>query len=128
MKGKVGHFELPADDLKRASTFYQKVFEWNIMPMPEMDYTMLGTGESDEQGMPKAPGHINGGMGKRGGPLKVPVVTIIVDDIDAAAKLITKHGGKVTQAKRDIGQNMGFTAYFADTEGNTVGLYQAGRQ
>ena len=124
MKGQVGHFELPADNVKRASAFYKKTFDWNIMPMPEMDYTMLGTTESDKDGRPKEAGAINGGMGKRGGPLKSTVVTVIVGDIDAALKLVVKNGGKVVAKKQSIGP-MGFVAYFSDTEGNTVGLYQA---
>jgi uncharacterized protein len=123
MKGKVVHFEIPADDVKRATAFYQKTFEWQIMPMPEMEYTMLGTTESNEQGMPKEPGAINGGMGKRGPVLKCPVITLSVDSIDAAAKLIVKNGGKMVRGKEAIGP-MGFTAYFSDTEGNLVGLFQ----
>lgn len=123
MKGKVGHFELPADDVKRATTFYQKTFEWGIQPVPEMEYTMLQTTASDADGAPKEIGVINGGMGKRGAILKAPVVTIIVDSIDAATKLIVKNGGKVVRPKESIGP-MGFTAYFSDTEGNVVGLFQ----
>lgn len=125
MKGSIGHFELPADNVKRASAFYKKTFEWAIMPMPEMDYTMLGTTDSDKDGRPTQPGAINGGMGKRGGPLKHPVVTILVDNIDAALKLIKKNGGKTVSKKQSIGP-MGFVAYFSDTEGNTVGLFQPG--
>jgi uncharacterized protein len=109
--------------MKRASAFYQKTFEWNIMPMPEMDYTMLGTAPSDKDGRPTEPGMINGGMAKRGALVKAPVVTIIVQDIDAAEKLIVMNGGKIVQPKQSIGE-MGFTAYFHDTEGNTVGLFQ----
>jgi uncharacterized protein len=123
MKGKVVHFELPADDVKRATTFYQKTFEWQIQPMPEMEYTMLGTAPSDAQGMPTEPGAINGGMGKRGPMLKTPVITLMVDSIDAAAKLIVKNGGKIVRGKEAIGP-MGFTAYFTDPEGNVVGLFQ----
>jgi len=123
MKGSVGHFELPADDVKRASAFYQKTFGWNIQPMPEMEYTMLGTTESNADGMPKDAGAINGGMGKRGGVLKTTVVTIIVESIEEAAKAIAKNGGKISRKKEAIGP-MGFTAYFVDTEGNTVGLFQ----
>jgi predicted enzyme related to lactoylglutathione lyase len=63
-------------------------------------------------------------MGERGGPLKHPVVTLLVDDIDAAAKLIAKNGGKMIRKKEAIGP-MGFVAYFKDTEGNVVGLFQA---
>jgi len=123
MKGKVVHFELPADDVKRATTFYQKTFEWQITPMPDMMYTMLGTAPSNADGMPTEPGTINGGMGKREDPLRAPVVTLMVDSIDAAAKLIVKNGGKMVRAKTAIGP-MGFTAYFSDTEGNVVGLFQ----
>jgi len=124
MKGRVVHFEIPADDVKRATTFYQKTFEWAVQSMPEMEYTMLGTTASDAQGMPTEPGAINGGMGKRSPTLKHPVVTLAVDDIDAALKAIVKNGGKVARPKEAIGP-MGFTAYFTDTEGNTVGLFQA---
>jgi uncharacterized protein len=126
MKGSVGHFELPADDVKRASAFYEKTFEWNVMPMPEMQYTMLGTTSSDKDGRPTTPGAINGGMAKRGSVMKAPIVTIIVEDIEAAQKLIVANGGKVLQATRPVG-DMGLTAYFSDTEGNTVGLYQSRR-
>jgi predicted enzyme related to lactoylglutathione lyase len=125
MKGSVGHFELPADDVKRATAFYQKVFDWMPNPVPNMEYTMLATTPSNERGMPNEPGAINGGMTQRGGAVRSPVITIIVEDIDAAAKLIQQHGGKVTVPKKDIGGGMGHTAYFTDTEGNTVGLYQA---
>ncbi len=123
MKGKVNHFEIPADNVQRAQSFYQKTFEWQIRPIPGMDYTMLGAAESDGEGMATETGAINGGMGKRGPPLQHTVVTITVDDIDSALKLIAKNGGKLVRKKESLGP-MGFTAYFADTEGNTVGLFQ----
>ena len=124
----VVHFEIPADNTKRAAEFYQKAFGWTAQTMPEFDYTMLGTTMSDENGMPKQPGAINGGMAKRGGPIEHIVVTIGVQDIDAALSRIEKLGGKTVQKKMAIGDgSMGFTAYFKDTEGNVVGLYQIGQ-
>src|SRR5579872_5731108 len=95
-----------------------------INPMPEMDYIMVGTAESDENGMPKNPGSINGGMAKRGGPVENIVVTIAVKDIDNTLRTIEKLGGKTVVGKTPIG-DMGFTAYFKDSEGNTVGLFQS---
>ena len=118
------HFEIPADNTKRASDFYSKAFGWMINPMPEMDYIMVGTAESDENGMPKNPGSINGGMAKRGGPVENIVVTIAVKDIDNTLRTIEKLGGKTVVGKTPIG-DMGFTAYFKDSEGNTVGLFQS---
>ncbi|MCI4362999.1 MAG: VOC family protein [Thermoplasmata archaeon] len=129
MSGEVGHFEIPADKPERARKFYSTVFGWKMNEMPGMDYTMVSTGPADENGMPKAPGYIGGGIGKRGTPLEHPVVTILVDDITAAEKVIEKNGGKVTAKKTPIGDGtMGFTGYFKDSEGNTIGLYQMGKQ
>jgi len=125
MSAKVVHFELPADNVERARAFYKKTFQWGIQPMPEMNYTMVQTTPSDENGMPKELGGINGGIAARGNPspVKVPVITISVDDIDQTLKQIGKNGGKMVQDKQSIGP-MGFTAYFQDTEGNIVGLFQ----
>jgi uncharacterized protein len=117
------HFEIPARNPKRASTFYSKAFGWEINQFPNFEYWMIGTTKSDKNGMPTTPGSINGGMGKRSGALKAPTVTIGVANIDAALKNITKLGGKVAGKKSPVG-DMGFTAYFTDTEGNVIGLWQ----
>lgn len=66
-------------------------------------------------------------MMKRTKPFEHPIITIGVDDIDSSLKAIVKWGGKTLRKKEDIGQNMGFTAYFIDTEGNVMGLYRAGK-
>jgi hypothetical protein len=120
---KVVHFEIPADDLARAKKFYNTVFGWNMNEMPQMEYVLVGTTESDENGTPKEPGAINGGMLKRQDPVKSPVVTINVKSIDEAAKTIEKNGGNMIRLKMPVGE-MGFAAYFKDTEGNVIGLWQ----
>jgi len=121
----VVHFEIPAKDVKRASDFYAKAFGWQINQYPNFDYWVLGTTASDKNGMPTSPGSINGGMGKKGktAPKNV-TVTIGVADIDAALANVKKLGGKVTAKKMPVG-DMGFTAYFEDTEGNVMGLFQS---
>jgi len=125
MSGEVGHFEIPADDTERASKFYSATFGWKLTHLPEMNYTMVTTGPVDGKGMPKEPGYVGGGIGKREGNLLHPVVTIVVDDIAAAEKTIEKNGGKIVQRKRAIGDGtMGHMGYFKDSEGNVVGLYQ----
>ena len=127
MKGKVVHFELPWDNEKRARTFYKKTFEWGMSPVPGEEYTMVQTAASDKMGMSKEKGVINGGIAERGPPLKRPSVTVMVDDIDAAAKAIKKNGGKIVRKKMAIGEGMGFVAYFKDTEGNVLGLVEFSR-
>ena len=118
------HFEIPADDPKRASKFYSDVFGWRIQQWESMPYWIVSTTESDQNGRPKNPGAINGGMGKREGPLKSTVVTVGVNDIDKALNTIEANGGKTVQKKQPVG-DMGFTAYFKDSEGNIVGLWQS---
>jgi uncharacterized protein len=127
MKAQVVHFEIPLDNVERGHKFYQETFGWKVNVLPGMNYAMVQTTESGEDGRPKSPGAINGGMGKREANLKSPVITIMVDEITAAEKAIEKNGGKILQKKTPIGDgSMGFTGYFKDSEGNVMGLFQVG--
>lgn len=123
MTGKVVHFELPADDVERARRFYTDTFGWQLDEMPELDYTWVRTTATDDRGMPAEPGAINGGLAQRQDPVTGPVITIEVEDIDTALAKVVACGGRVVQERAAVG-TMGFTAYIADTEGNTVGLWQ----
>jgi len=120
---KVVHFEIPADDIARAQKFYTTVFEWKMNSIRGMRYTILNTTPTGENGMPKEPGAINGGMLERQEPVKSPVITIDVSNIDEALKKIEQNGGKVVRGKEAVG-DMGYAAYFKDSEGNIVGLWQ----
>lgn len=123
MSGRVVHFEIPADDVKRAQGFYQDVFGWQIQAMPDFDYTFVTTGPTNEQGQPSEPGAINGGMMPRKTPLDKPVITVDVSDIDEALAKVESQGGSTVIAKQAIA-DMGFTAYFKDSEGNLLGMWQ----
>lgn len=123
MADKVVHFEIPADSVERAQEFYRRAFGWNINSVPGMGYSMLGTTPSDENGVPMEPGAINGGMLSRQEPVRNPVITIQVASIDESLEKIRKLGGTVIREKRPVGQ-IGFAAYFKDSEGNVLGLWQ----
>jgi predicted enzyme related to lactoylglutathione lyase len=122
MSGRVVHFEIPADDLERARSFYAGAFGWEMMPMPEMSYTIVTTGPSGDQG-PTESGYINGGMMKREGHFTAPNLVIDVDDIESALKSVQDAGGRTVQEREPVG-DMGFAAYFTDTEGNLLGLWE----
>jgi len=117
------HFEVPFDDESRATKFYGDIFGWQLQSIPEMNYVMASTTESDDKGLPKNPGAINGGMTKRGGMVNAVNIVIGVDDIDGTLEKIKTKGGSVVQAKMPVG-DMGFAAYFKDTEGNVLGIWQ----
>jgi predicted enzyme related to lactoylglutathione lyase len=120
----VVHFEIPAKDVKRASEFYTKAFGWAFNQFPGFEYWSVGTTASDKNGTPTAPGAINGGMGKKGAMAPDSVtITISVSDIDAALANVKKLGGKQSGKKMPVG-DMGWSAYFTDTEGNLIGLWQ----
>ena len=121
---KVVHFEIPTDDLSRAKEFYGSVFDWNLQTMDEMDYTIAMTTPVDEQTqLPTEPGGINGGMMKRSTDTPSPVLTVGVDSIDASMKQVEVAGGAVVQPRTEI-PGMGAFAYFKDTEGNVLGLWE----
>jgi uncharacterized protein len=127
MSGRVVHFEIPFDDGDRARSFYKDVFGWQLMEMPEMNYTMVMTGPSGDEG-PTESGFINGGMLSRqmsatGGP----VVVVDVPDIDATLEKVGSVGGSTVAGKTPVG-DMGFAAYVKDPEGNVVGLWETARQ
>ena len=125
MSGRVVHFEIPYDDGDRAQRFYSEVFGWQLMPMPDMGYTIVMTGPTDEQTGPTEPGFINGGMFARSDdfPGKGPNVVIDVPSIDDALKQVADAGGTAVGEKMAVGE-MGFAGYFSDTEGNLVGLWE----
>lgn len=120
---KVVHFEIPAEDLDRAKNFYGSIFGWELQDMEGMDYTIVRTVAVDEQQMPTEPGAINGGMMRRSADTPSPVLTIDVHSIDEALKRIEEAGGSVVRPRQEI-PGMGAYAYFKDTEGNTLGLWE----
>src|SRR3954454_17603175 len=120
---KVVHFEIPYDDADRAHAFYSEAFGWQLQTMPQMGYTMVTTTPADDSGRPGEAGGINGGMLARQGPITGPVITIGVEDLDDALARVEKLGGKVAIGRQPVG-GMGFSAYFHDTEGNLIGLWQ----
>lgn len=123
MPGRVVHFEIPHDDGDRARSFYAEAFGWEIMSMPEMGYTIVMTGPSSESG-PTESGFINGGMMQREGPYQGPNIVIDVDNIEDALNAVNSAGGKTVSERMQVG-DMGFAAYFNDTEGNLLGLWES---
>jgi uncharacterized protein len=123
---KVVHFEIPAEDLGRAKSFYGSVFGWKLetMSMPGGEYTTVMTTPVDEQTqLPTEPGGINGGMMQRDERTPSPVITIDVEGIDDALKEI-EAGGGTTVTPRTAIPGMGAFAYFKDPEGNVLGLWE----
>ena len=124
---KVVHFEIPVDDAARAKEFYRSIFDWDLTDNDMGGgniYTTVVTTPIDQQTQtPTEPGGINGGFMERTPGTPTPVITIGVDAIDEALKKVEAGGGSVVQPRTEI-PNMGAFAYFKDSEGNVLGLWE----
>ncbi len=119
---RVIHFEIYADEPKRAVKFYGTVFGWQVQKWPgPMDYWLLDTGK-EESG-------INGAIMRRekhltgSGDIMAYVCTIGVISIDMYSKRIQEAGGKIVVPKSPI-PGVGWFAQCVDTEGNIFGIMQ----
>jgi len=115
--GRVVHFEIPADDVQRASDFYRKVFGWKIQAWGgPIDYHLAETGPQDALG-------IDGAIMPREAPVTGVVNTVGVGDIQAARDAVRAAGGEIVTEVNDI-PGVGKFCYCRDTEGNLLGLMQ----
>ena len=119
----VSWFEIPADDLDRAITFYQTIFGCTLNRM-ELDKIKMATFPTVEKtiggALVHAPQYYE--TGRQGVLVYLnasPDLQIVVDKIETA-------GGKVLVPKTQITPEYGYYAVFLDTEGNKVALHSMG--
>lgn len=124
------HFEMPAKDKKRVADFYSKVFGWNMQQMGEdmSNYLIAQTTETNEQGMVKTPGAINGGFFDYSDDKEnsTPHLVIAVEDINKSIEDVKASGGEIHGEVMDI-PGVGKYVSFRDTEDNVVGILQPSR-
>jgi uncharacterized protein len=121
---RVVHFEIPMDDAERASEFYSSAFDWGTQRMEDYEYTIALTSPIDEKTqIPTEPGAINGGLRPRTAETPTPVIVIQVDSIDESLKKVEAEGGSTVSPRAEM-PGLGAYAYFKDTEGNLIGLWE----
>ncbi len=119
MPNNLAAFAIHVDDVQRARRFYEAIFGWTFEPWGPPDFYLIHTGDE------RSPG-VQGLMHKRMTPRAQGdgpncfECTISVDDVDAIAAAVKKHGGKVTMEKSKI-PTVGEVIYFDDPDGNRVG-------
>jgi predicted enzyme related to lactoylglutathione lyase len=114
------HFDISADDTKRAKDFYSALFGWKFDAYPgPMDYHLISTENLDG-----TPG-VGGGLGKRSDPSQRGVINYYgVESIEDAMKKVKSLGGKLVSEKMAV-PGMGYLVNCQDTEGNAFGLWEA---
>ena len=111
--GKICYMELPAKNIHDSSSFYNKVFGWQLRTRGD------GAVAFDD-----AVGEVSGTWRLDRKPYtEIGILTyIMVMDIEATIKLIEENGGKIVQP---VGMDAPeITARFSDPAGNILGLYQ----
>jgi predicted enzyme related to lactoylglutathione lyase len=114
-------FEISVSDILRATKFYETIFDVKMDAMEMM-------------GMKMASFPYDGAKGTVGGALVQskmhhPSATGAViylnanPNLDVVLKRIEKAGGKINMPKTLIDKNIGYMAFFTDTEGNNIGLH-----
>jgi len=124
MPNPVAHFEIYADDPPKLAGFYTDLFGWKINPVEGMEYWLIGTVPTDEQGRPTEPGGINGGMMKRPMPeARAWLNYVTVESLDETLAQAQKLGAMVTRSKSAV-PKMGWFAILLDPEQNVFAVWQ----
>ncbi len=119
MANAINWFEIPATNFSRAKTFYSSIFKAELTVQDIMDTQMAflpaedgGVGGAIVQGegyTPSATGtipYLNGGT-----------------DLNGILERVADAGGEVVLPKTQISEEIGYFAFFMDTEGNKVALH-----
>jgi predicted enzyme related to lactoylglutathione lyase len=110
MTNHICHFEIGCRDRAKATDFYSKMFDWKMEPNP--DATMIRTGGD-------VGGHVNA-LGHE--PHTYTIFYVMVDDVAQALKKAATLGGKTLVGPKPLPNGTMF-GWFADPEGNTIGVY-----
>lgn len=124
-KNAVSWFEIPVANFERAKTFYQKIFSFE-MPEMEMGPVKMGILLHDRDG-----GGVGGaicyGEGYKPSGADGPKVYLTADpELNTVLNRVEASGGKVILPKTPIAPDMGYFAFFSDSEGNVIGLFSMG--
>jgi predicted enzyme related to lactoylglutathione lyase len=118
-------FEIPVTDTARAKTFYESVFDVKMdtqnmmgMEMTFFPFDMQANNGKVSGALVKGPMHEPGMSGAVVYLNANPSIQTVIDKIREA-------GGKVLMPRTQISEDVGYMAFFTDTEGNRMALHAA---
>ena len=117
MHNKMTHFAIHIDDIERAKSFYDGVFDWGFNSSGPGDFLQIKADKS-ENGEP-----IGALQSRKYSPIPDRVIglecTVGVENIDEIIEKVKNSGGQVVMPKTTI-PYVGYVAKFLDTEGNLI--------
>lgn len=121
--------DIPVVDLERASKFYAHVLGKPVAEVPGMDgVALVGMPVGQGDAPPPSGGEVivsvdlyKGGTPSMDGPT---IYFSSYGDIDGMIERVREAGGEILQEKQNMGEMVGWIAFFKDTEGNRIGIQQ----
>ncbi len=114
-------FEISVNDINRATTFYETIFGIKMERQNMMDMEMAFF--PADMGNGKASGGLVQGQGHKPSVDGVKLYLNGNPDLADALSRVEAAGGKITMPKMHISDDVGYMAFFTDTEGNSIGLH-----
>ena len=112
--------EIPVTNMDRAITFYEAVFDCKLDRNTMGDFDMAWfPWDEDTKGAGGSLVHHEMYTPSEEGTL----VYFLSEDIDTELNRVEEAGGKVLRKKTEISPDIGFMAFFTDTEGNRIALH-----
>ena len=117
MKNKLTHFAIHIDDIDRAKSFYESVFEWGFASYGPTDFLQIKADQSEN-------GELIGALqARKYSPVEEKIIglecTISVENVDEIISRVENEGGKILLPKTAI-PYVGWITKFLDTEGNLI--------
>jgi predicted enzyme related to lactoylglutathione lyase len=118
-RNPVGWFEIYVQDMNRAKTFYQNIFQVTLQALESPGIELWAFPFRPENpGCAGALARMSGKDSGTGGT----IIYFSCADCAAAASRAVQNGGRIHKDKTSIGQ-YGFIALVYDPEGNMIGLH-----
>jgi predicted enzyme related to lactoylglutathione lyase len=112
-------FEISVNDIDRAASFYETIFDVSLMRMEMMGMKMAA--------FPSEPPHSGGALvqSKEHKPSMDGAVIYLNanPDLQLVLDRVSSAGGQIILGKTLIDDQVGYMAFIIDTEGNKVGLH-----
>lgn len=117
-------FEIPVTDMQRAKHFYQTAFSVHMddMNMPGMEMSAFPA----EMGNGKVSGCLIKGDGRNPSTDGITLYLNANPDMSDILERIQGEGSQVLLGKTQISPEIGYMAFFIDSEGNKIGLHSQG--
>lgn len=117
MKNTLTHFAIHIDDIDRAKSFYDGVFDWGFNTYGPSDFLQIKANKSEDGAT------IGALQSRKYSSIADKIIglecTISVEDIDDIIARVERNGGKILLPKTAV-PSVGWLAKFLDTEGNLM--------